>query len=191
MRSTIPLLLLALALAAPAAAGDEPVFQVLDPAKTAAADGAPYPDCADRGELRAGAFRITYGLTEEECCPARGLSTPVCVHDAEGKLVYRLLVHACWHAYAADALCSSMGLLPADPDVFWLYEGDCSSVADPDVPCRLHLQELTGEKRTKTVVLEGVGDPDLGCPAHDRLELDLSKATFEDPAIKATRKDPR
>ena len=188
MRSTIPTLLLALVLVGPATAGDDPVFQILAPADPAAPDASPQPDCTDRGEIRDGDQRITYGLTEKQCCPARGLSTPVCVWGADGQVQHRLLVHACWHSFGKDTLCSPMGLLPADRDVLWIYEGDCESIAEPDVPCRVHLQELTGEKRSKSVVLEGVGDPDEGCPGHDTIELDLTTATFDDPKITAKRK---
>ncbi len=138
----------------------------------------PRLDCTERGGFWDGERLITYGLNSEECCPAPGLSTPVCVWNTAGELQGLAEVHACWHAYAAEALSSQIGLLSADPVVLWLYNGDCPSMADPDAACMVHMQELGGERRARSLELPGARGEE-GCAAAEAITIEPGASSFE------------
>lgn len=148
----------------------------------------PHMDCTQRGWRWDGERVLTWGLTLDRGGPARGLNTPVCLWNAGGRLLHRVVAGACWHAGAGDYMESALGLLPDHDDVLWLYNGDCQSLRDPDATCQIHLQELTGQRRHRTVLL-GAGPPRDGCPAADRISFDMTGATFERPIFRY-RVDP-
>ncbi len=151
------------------------IVRLVDKKRTAL----PRLDCIERGGFWSGDHLITYGLNSDACCPAPGHSTPVCAWNAYGDLVARAEVHACWHAYGAEAMESHMGLLPADPDVLWLYNGDCASMADPDAPCWVYLQELDGEQRSRMVELPGARGEE-GCRGAGEVKIEPGASTFSE-----------
>lgn len=137
----------------------------------------PRLDCTERGGAWDGDRLLTWGQTSAECCPPPGLSTPVCAWSPEGDLLAWAEVHACWHAANTEYLASQMGLLPASPDVLWLYEGDCPSLADPEAVCTVHLRELTGAQRSRDVPLPGLAAGE--CPEASAVKILPGASTFE------------
>jgi len=150
----------------------------------------PHMSCTEKGWRWDGDRVITWGLTKDArgWAPAPGLNTPVCFWNVEGQLLHRVQARACWHAASDDYMDSALGLLPADEDVLWLYNGDCQSMADAEASCRVHLFELTGPQRHRAITLEEATTR-YGCPTKDQITFDMQSATFDQPVFRY-RVDP-
>ncbi len=137
--------------------------------------------CTERGGFWDDDRLITFGLHTDGDEIARGHETPICAWSTEGELLAMAELDACWHAASDWYLGSSMGLLPAEPSVLWLYNGDCPSLREPGVACTVQLQELDGERRARTVPLPDASDGDL-CREARRVVLQPGASTFETDA---------
>jgi hypothetical protein len=114
----------------------------------------------------------------------KGEKTKICVWDQNGSLKNRLQAELTWYGAAYDTLWAEIGVLPNDPNIFYAYDNNRTST--PQM-CSLFLQDLTDQRRNKTIDLFLEGSdymPQHLCPWYPNVKFDFSQTTFDSPQLK-------
>lgn len=102
--------------------------------------------------------------------------TQFCIWDKQGNLLNKLEADLYWPAASANFLNAQFGLLPKDPNIFWVYAGDIEvQFGDSFTQCKLYLQDLTKTSRQKTMKLTPLADGKDYCSYQ---KIDISNITF-------------
>lgn len=142
----------------------------------------PHAACTNGGASWSGDALVTWGRK-----PASG-PTELCVWSGGGDLKARATFAACWDDSPAGTvglptMSSTVGLLPDDDDVLYLYRGACSASGER---CMVHLLELDGMHRARSVPIDGL-KPGAACPAGADLPLLLDGVDLSSGSVSPRR----
>lgn len=138
----------------------------------------PHAACTNGGAVWSGEALVTWGRA-----PASGAATEMCVWSRSGALTSRVGVMGCWEGAEAPQMVSTVGVLPSENNVFYLYKGACVPTGER---CMVHMQELDGMGRARSVPVEGLKAGAV-CPGGPDLELQMDKVNLSSGAVAPRR----
>ena len=105
--------------------------------------------------------------------------TDICVWDKSAKLVSRVGANTAWGAASRDFLAEKIGLLPNEPDVFYVY------TSRNDNTCSLFLADITKNDSSKTIdILDKRNYSQSYYCASPEVEFDFSGLSIEHGTLK-------
>ncbi|MBX4198022.1 hypothetical protein KW782_01670 [Candidatus Parcubacteria bacterium] len=107
--------------------------------------------------------------------------TQICIWDSQGKLLHRLEAELYWQGANGLGLIDQVGILPSDPNIFYVYSHFSTVPAKEGDICSLYLQDLRDFSKHKEIkIADAVPDSIPPCP---RVKFDLSSITYSSKKV--------